>query len=216
MRWILATALATLALCGCAGEGSPGDDAGSRDFAVLDWSLEPYAWPDLFPIREARVPADLGPPDAGLPPDQGQPKPCRDGYEPNENCSGARSLGSINESSSYTSKTATIDPSGDADWYAVKAIEGTHACFPGTSQTYYFRARVTVPAGRKLKVCVYKDSCLASGTCAEKAGPTTIEARYKVNGRCGGNDDTSARVLVHATDASGACPPYTLGLKYDE
>jgi len=225
---VILTLLLMLLLVACAG-GKPAiflDGFGGHDAGVMDWGLEPYPWPN--PVDQGKgkkdVPSvfqDSSPPqDSFNPlPDQAMPKPCGDVYETNENCSWAKSMGTVKEGSSWVSKTATIDPAADVDWFSVIGEEGWHLCLPTTSQTYTFKVRVQVPAGRVLKVCVYAGSCSASGSCKDnqsKPGPFTLEVSYKVKGTCASNDDTTAKILVHSKNGKGGCPPYTVPFNYDD
>ena len=100
------------------------------------------------------------------------------------------------------------------DWFSAKGVEKNHSCFPGTSQKFTFKVRVTVPAGRNFKVCVYKDSCSGSSSCSTGAGPTQVEVTYKVKGICALSDDTEARILVQNLSTKGACPPYSVSFYY--
>lgn len=165
------------------------------------------------PKPDLRPRPDLKPP----PPDKGSVKICPDNYEPNSNCSGAVTLASVNEGKTWTSRSGTISPATDVDWYLAKGLEASHLCVPGTSQKYTFTVRLLVPAGRMLKVCLYQDSCLGTSSCKDNMGmpgPTTLELSYGVKGICTVNDDTEARIMVHGVDGKHTCDPYTLQLNY--
>jgi len=238
-----ALALLTALAAGCAAgntatppvaEGGPSGDGG-----VAEAGADGYIWPDLGPLPDAYIhpdgvkydingqtdgsPSD-GPPqpqDAG-PDSTPQPDahvPCPDPLEPNQTCSSGKSLGSVNEGSSWVKKSATLDPGADIDWFTASGNEGSHTCLPLTSQCYYFKVKLSVPQGRKLRVCVYKDSCTASGTCADNAatpGPAVLNVQYKVSGTCAFNDDTDAKILIEPLDGTGGCDPYEVSYNYDE
>ncbi len=216
----LTVACATL-LAACADRDAPGPGDAAQDapWGWPDWGggLEPWTWPEAsWPLPDAGV-RDWGVPQDGG--DGGTTVPCKDNYEPNEYCSDAKSVGTAAEGTTWVSKTATVDPGNDADWYTAVGEEGTHFCVPFLSQTYNFKVRLAVPSGRVLKLCVYQDNCLASGVCKDNASvtaPTTLEVSYSVSGTCGSTDDTTAKVLVHAVSGAGACPPYTLSFNYDD
>ena len=199
-------------------------------------SLEPHRPPDKKkpvdlpkPIKDTAQPKPKDwwsptpdqpkPPDLPPPPDMGQPdlpKPpvCKDVYEPNNNCSAAEALGSSTQGAAWITRSATLDPASDVDWFSAKGLEKSHSCFPGTSQKYYFKVRLQIPAGRKLKVCVYAGSCSGSSSCGSGTGPTQVEVQYKVSGVCALNDDTEARILVQNLGSGGGCAPYSVSFYY--
>jgi hypothetical protein len=222
-----------LVLAGCAtgNEALPSDGSSpsAEGFVVIDGGgIEGYLWPDLgappdafiwpadLPIHDAWPTADLLPPDGPTPDAH---IPCPDPYEPNESCTAGKSLGTISEGSSWLTKTATLDPGTDVDWYTATGEEDSHTCLPLTSQCYYFKARLQVPAGRHLKLCVVQDYCSASSSCADNAGtpgPQQLDVQYKVSGTCALNDDTDAKIQVQQLDGQGGCQSYTLSINYDE
>ena len=178
----------------------PKQDKGRKDGKVHD--IKP--WPKDLPPP----PPDMGTPD--LPP----PKPCPDQYELNNNCSGNRNLGIVNEGGAWIKKTATLSPTGDVDWFAGEGHEASHTCIPFTSQTYYFRLRVDIPTGRNVKVCVVKGACSGADSCQTKTGPAQVNVNYKVSGTCTLNDDTKARMMVQALDSKHDCTQYTISYGY--
>ena len=227
-----------LLLWGCVAKGTqPQGEAGVTPTDGV--SLEPHRPPDkkkptdLPKAKKDKPKPDLPkpkdwwsptpdkpkPPDLPKPPDMGKPdlpKPptCKDVYESNNNCSLAKYLGTSTMGAAWITRSATLDPASDVDWFSAKGLEKSHTCFPGTSQKYYFKARLQVPAGRTLKVCVYKGSCSGSSACKSGAGPTQLEAQVKVSGICGLNDDTEARILVQNLGSNGGCAPYSISFYY--
>ena len=176
----------------------------------------PQQQPFVKIYHDADQPDAAAVPDATPAPDG--PPPCPDPYEPNEICSASKSLGTAKEGSGWLSTTGTSIPSGDVDWYTAKGEEGSNWCIPGTSECFYLKVRLDVPAGRKLKVCVMQDSCTAGATCADNTatpGPQQLNVQYKVNGTCALNDDTYPRIWVEQLDATGGCGPYTISVNYD-
>jgi hypothetical protein len=188
------------------------------DLGVLyDGFVWPDGVPDLMPDDAGGSDAD-GASAADGPPKDGGPT-CIDAYEPNSTCSTGYSLGSTNEGSSWLTTTATLYPISDPDWYSAKGLEGSHVCFPFTSQCYTFTVRVEVPTGRKFKVCLYQDACSATATCASNStlpGPVQLEAQYNVSGTCTLNDDTTAYILVEPLDLLTDCTPYKILVNYDQ
>ena len=232
MRVLLTLALC-LALAGCEARGSsvrgdvvlwPADGAPpdlTRPPDIKKPADKPQATPDKpQPTDWWKPPPDKPPPpDLPPPPDMGQPDlppppVCKDGYEPNNNCSASKYLGSSTQGAAWVTRSATLDPGSDVDWFSAKGLEKNHSCFPGTSQKFTFKVRVQVPAGRSFKVCVYKGSCSGSSSCGSGAGPTQVEVTYKVKGICALNDDTEARILVQNLSTKGGCPPYSVSFYY--
>jgi hypothetical protein len=78
------------------------------------------------------------------------------------------------------------------------------------------KAQLVIPAGRALKLCVYKDSCTGSSSCGNQSGPTTISVQYKVSGTCALTDDTTVKIMVQPQDSKGSCDSYKLSFRYDE
>lgn len=237
MRFAPFTVLCAALLLGpaCAGVRGPGstkkDGASGEGVADLrrldkvipsDRGPEPDRGPKPDRVRLDHEPPDLQPPpDQALPPDQGLTKPdlpsvlCPDVYENNNNCSLHRSLGSVTESSTWVSKTATLNPAGDVDWYSAKGLESSNPCIPFTSETFYFRARVVVPAGRTIKLCLMPTSCAGSQSCQQGSGPMTLEVKYTVNGTCTLSDDTEGFFLVQALDSVASCGTYPVSFNYN-
>jgi hypothetical protein len=223
-----------LAACATGGEPAPGRAdglSGTGEGPVLDAGTDGYVWPDLGPPPDAfiwpDVPADVsmyddaGPPlDAATPdaqPDAGSP--CPDPFEPNEVCAAGKSIGTAKEGSTWISKTATSSPAGDVDWFTAVGEEASNWCVPGTGECFYLKARLQVPTGRLLKICVMQDSCGAIPTCADNAGapgPVQLDVQYKVDGTCALNDDTQARIWVEQLDTTGTCDSYTISVNFNE
>lgn len=137
----------------------------------------------------------------------------QDSYEANNTC-GGHAFNNFTESSSWHSRTASISPPGDYDWFKVYAEEANHfPCFPGTSQSYYFKVRLYVPSGRTFQVCLRKGSCTGSQYCSIGGG--TREVSFKVNGVCALDDDTWAYWYIRATDSKTTCENYSFSYQYD-
>ena len=203
-------------------DGGGTAEAGQDAYLWPDMGTPPDAFihPDGVKLDISQLPDTVGPVDAGPPPDTVPPPdaqvPCPDPLEPNQTCSSGKSLGSLKESSTWIKKSATMDPAADIDWYTATGEEESHTCLPFTSQCYKLKVKLTVPAGRQLKVCVYKESCTASGTCKTGTGPTVLDVEYKVSGTCALNDDTDAKILVEQQDGTGGCDPYEVSFNYND
>ncbi len=226
---MLAVAAAML-LIGCAG-GKPLPTRGDGWSSPRDSSAEIYIWPDVWPDTtsppdvwpadtstpvDSTPPPDLGSPDMRPSPDTGSPA-CPDSYEPNETCAGRFNLGSTKEGSSWISRKGTASPATDVDWFRGEGKEGSHTCLPFTKQTYYLKVRLTAPAGRKLKLCLYKGSCTAMPVCAtHTTAGSQVEVKYKVSGTCAFDDDTTAYFKVEPADGQGGCANYTVAFNYND
>ena len=136
-----------------------------------------------------------------------------DGWESNNSCSTNKNLGSVSEDA-WKSTTGSISPPSDADWFRFQGLESYHACWPGSSQTYYLRVQVVVPAGRTYRVCVYRDSCSGASSCSTGTGTMTVQR--SVGGKCGSNDNKWGYVLIYATDGKQQCQGYTLSYNYHD
>ena len=223
----------SVALCGCVAKGtqphgeagvSPTDGVSLEAQRPLD-SKKPKDLSGPKPDKPkpkdwwSPPPDQPKPPDLPPPPDMGQPDlppppVCKDTYEPNDSCSLSRAIGTSTQGAAWVTRSATLDPGTDVDWFAAKGLEKSHTCFPGTSQKYTFKVRVQVPGGRTFKVCVYKESCSGSSACKSGSGPTQLEVTYSVSGLCVLNDDTEARILVQNLGGNGGCPPYSVSFYY--
>ena len=135
-----------------------------------------------------------------------------DSWEPNNSCALAKHLGTVNEGNTWIQKSGSISPPGDVDWYAAKGLEVSSWCFPGSSQSFYFRAKLYVPSGRTMSICLRKGGCGGSVSC--KTGGGTLEVSYKVSGKCAWTDNTDARIWIIAADGKKSCEKYTVSFNY--
>lgn len=229
-----ARAIVCLVLAGCGfaacATGEPVN--GQRDARKGKSDQRPdWMWPWL---DGSPLPPDLPPraPDAALQPDQlardsfkapdktiapDQGVSCPDGHEPNNVCSSATNAGSVTEDKGYSSpKYGTLDTASDVDWFSATGVEASGTCIPFTSECFQFKVQVSVPAGRTLKVCLYKDNCNGASTCVSNlSGQTTLTTQFKLDGTCAYTDDASARIMVQPTDGKGSCDNYSVIFRYD-
>ena len=136
----------------------------------------------------------------------------KDSYENNNTCGARKHLGQLNEGSTWISKAATISPPGDIDWFSGTGIEGSHSCWPFSTQYYYFKLRVYVPAGRTFRVCLGNNTC--SPSCV--VGTGTISMQYTRKGTCGYQDNTTGIFSVQAVDNKTGCQSYTVQFNYND
>ena len=107
-------------------------------------------------------------------------------------------------------------PATDVDWFTADGVEGSHTCFPLTSQCYVLRVQLQVPSGRVLELCLGQNSCTQS--CIDnksKPGPAQLDLQYQVGGLCGYSDDTTGKIQVRSVDGQGGCAPYVIAFRYD-
>ena len=135
----------------------------------------------------------------------------KDGYETNNICAQRKYLGGVNEDAGWISKSATISPPTDVDWFYGNGYEKAHVCFPWTSQAYYFKVRVYVPSGRTFRACVGNNTCNVS--C--KTGSGTISLQYTRKGQCAYTDNTTGIMSVQAVDGKTGCQSYTISFSYN-
>jgi hypothetical protein len=154
--------------------------------------------------------------DEGLPPDPG---------ESNDACAMARRLPDVVEGAGTTAMRATIYPSGDEDWFWVRALEGWHDCEPMTGQCYYdFTVQIEPPAGADLEVCVTAGwpsdapACHlvgeAGSTFCTSPGETVLVIEWE--GVCMLEDSLDFVVAVKPGPAgASACEEYVLSFRLD-
>jgi hypothetical protein len=130
--------------------------------------------------------------------------------DPGENdnsCSGQYS--NTNESSSTTLNTNRILPSGDLDTFRVHLTEGSHVCFPGTSQHYDSLIQLTPPLNVNLGLSYNVNACdntwksdLGNGICVAW------------NGTCGSDDSRDFYFQVYGAGGANSCADYTITITY--
>ena len=130
--------------------------------------------------------------------------------DPGENdnaCAGQYS--NTNEGGSTNIGSNRILPSGDTDTFHIHLTEGSHTCFPGTSQSYDALIQLTPPAGVGLGLNYNINGCdntwkndLGNGICVSWGGT------------CGGNDDRDFYFQVYGAGGANACVNYTLTITY--
>jgi hypothetical protein len=125
--------------------------------------------------------------------------------EPDNTC-GGQSF-DVAESGSVNRNTSRILPSGDADTYTVNLREGSHTCFPLTSQSYNTKVTLlssdaTLSLGNNLSTC--NNTWSASGN--------TICVNW--GGTCGGSDDITIYLHVTGVGGASACSAYSLQVQY--
>jgi hypothetical protein len=131
---------------------------------------------------------------------------CDDWEEPNEVCPGD-ALGTLEENSS-TNVIARILPSSDLDTFTFYAHEGTHLCFPGTSQTFAAEVKVLNVSGLAVVDMV---SC---GDPAPSLNSTVTDVCIPWPGTCGIDDSRSLTVQVRRTSGAQSCNDYTLQIQF--
>jgi len=134
-----------------------------------------------------------------------------DVYETNNACSSSRNLGTVAETNSEMSWTATIYPSGDVDYFRFYAEEGSHTCFPGTNQTYQVRVRLRPPQSPNCvdyDLYLYNDSCASAGS-STNGSCNNETITFTWSGTCGTDDSRYFRVRVQPFSGVSECVTYT-------
>jgi hypothetical protein len=149
-----------------------------------------------------------------------------DGYEPNNSCGEATSLGRIyTQAASGRSTSVTVTPTiygtGDIDVFRVDWSENDSTCGCGvsTDEDYGLTATLTVPAGAgSYRVCGHMSGTCATGTTCVTvlAGDTAAITIWK-DGCCspfGCNDDGTGWFTVNGVGAPAVeCRTYTLDVQ---
>lgn len=130
--------------------------------------------------------------------------------DPGENdnaCSGQYS--NTNEGGTTTITANRILPSGDTDTFHIHATEGSHTCFPGTSQAYTALIQLTPPPGVNLSLNYNVGGCdntwkndLGTGICVTWCGT------------CASSDNRDWYFQVYGVNGANACMNYTLTITY--
>jgi hypothetical protein len=126
----------------------------------------------------------------------------------NDNACGGQSS-TTSEGSTTTLTTNRVLPSDDTDTFHIHASEGSHTCFPGTSQSYAALIQLTPPAGANLNLNYNVGGC--DNTWKSDLG-TAICVTWC--GSCGGSDDRDWYFQVYGINGANACVDYTLTITY--
>jgi hypothetical protein len=116
-----------------------------------------------------------------------------------------------NEGSSTSTSASRILPSGDVDTFHIHFTEGSHTCFPGTSQSYAALVQVTPPANTALLLSVDN----TNETCDnnwKNYNSTGICVTWC--GSCGSTDDTDWYFQVSGISGANSCSNYTITFTY--
>jgi hypothetical protein len=132
--------------------------------------------------------------------------------DPGENdnaCNGQSNT--TNEGNSTTITTNRILPAGDVDTFHVHFSEGSHTCFPGTSQSYAALVQVTPPANTNLLLSVdnTNESCDNNWKNYNSTGICLTWC-----GTCGSTDDTDWYFQVSGISGANSCQNYTITFTY--
>lgn len=137
-----------------------------------------------------------------------------DAFEPNELYHQYSSLGTIFGTLPETSRTATISPSGDRDFYRFKAEEDGSIGGPFGDELFTLTVRLVPPQsphGRNYDLYLYADG----GALLEQStlfGTDEDDVGHQWNGTVGPDDSKDFRIEVRGVDGAFTCCPYTLFL----
>jgi hypothetical protein len=173
-----------------------------------------------------------------------------DRQEPNDSCEDAAPLYSelgraeIHEGDDWLAVSVddatelttypTLYPSGDEDWYSIRAIESSNWCVPFTSQcSFVFRVQLRL-LDIDLVSWAAQDPddyrvCLVSGTCSDASTPANVicsrgsnwhedYSSYLINavwgGECGRDDSRDFHIQVYSPTGA-ACGHYQLYVRFE-
>ncbi len=145
-----------------------------------------------------------------------------DALEPNNSCSGPRTLSTVGSNATVTHTTMTLYPSGDVDYYIIPAVETDSSCeccdFFCTDEDYRLTIRLTVPTGAGSYRFCTGTSCADIGSfCQNVAAGQTLFWEWTLDGSCGlSTDDSYTRHVSVAPAGSPGyeCRPYTLSYTF--
>jgi uncharacterized repeat protein (TIGR02543 family) len=132
-------------------------------------------------------------------------------YEPNQTLAAAWALPTVAEFDSPAAYSARIVPAGDFDFYRVYFEEGSHTCFPFTSQDFTIEVELSPPTGLDYDLYLYADD----GTLLDSSmngGSTSEYIRYDYNGTCTIDDSIYLYIEVRPWSGYWGCGEYTLTL----
>ena len=115
------------------------------------------------------------------------------------------------EGNTTTITSNRILPTGDVDTFHVHFTEGSHTCFPGTSQSYAALVQVTAPANTSLLLSVDNNNETCDNTW-KNFSSTGICLTWC--GSCGGSDDTDWYFQVSGIAGANSCQNYTITFTY--
>jgi hypothetical protein len=129
--------------------------------------------------------------------------------EPDNTCTGQST--STGENSTTTYSGSRILPAGDADTWTIQLNEGSHVCFPGTSQNYWAVISLSAPEGNL--TMNFKSSSITS--CDNTWGNQSTSICTHWTGTCSLTDNLTTYVqVVGANGAASSCNNYTLSVHY--
>lgn len=132
--------------------------------------------------------------------------------DPGENdntCNNAPQYSNTNEGNTSTIANSRILPSGDTDTWHIHVTEGSHICFPGTSQSYTALVQIAPPPGANLNLQVNVNSCNNTWTTYNGTGICVTWC-----GTCSADDSRDWYFQVYGVSGANSCGNYTLTVNY--
>jgi hypothetical protein len=148
----------------------------------------------------------------------GCPAPLLDDYEPNDTIAEASVLGTVAESPSVSSWTATISPKGDCDWYRFTAPDPDSPCVPLTAERFTLTVRMVPPQAPEVQnydLSLYNEA----GTLLDSSTNPGADEELIVftwDGVCGSSDSREFFVVVNGVGGAASASPYTLFADLEE
>lgn len=142
--------------------------------------------------------------------------------EPGNNCGNYRDLGDVNdENVAFVFNGYMLYPSGDNDWFRVRAHETeSNVCAPWNDEDYKTTFRLKgIHSGRDYDLEVREDSCtgavVARGQNGTSSNPNVSESvSYEWSGSCGGEDNKYFYIRVYPFTGF-SCDDYVLEVQHD-
>jgi len=142
----------------------------------------------------------------------GCPAVLPDEYEPNDTIAEASFLGTVAESPSVSSWTATISPKGDRDWYRFTAPDPNTLCFPSDPELFTLTVRMVppqAPDARNYDLFLYNEAeALLDSSTALGADEEAIVFTW--DGVCGNEDSRDFFVEVRGVGDDASATSYSL------
>lgn len=152
--------------------------------------------------------ADCSRPAAPAADDGCETNPSRDPGEPDNTCNGQPLT--VEEGATAAPSTNRILPSGDTDTFAAYLHEGSHVCFPGTSQSYQAKVYVNASDGTPLQFGYNLNGCDNTWTTVSNGSALCISW----GGTCSADDSQHFYFQVQGVGGASSCSNYTLSVQY--
>ena len=159
-------------------------------------------------IRSALAAAEL----AGTLLLAGCPATLPDGYEPNDTLAEQFDLGTIESDDPEQSWSATLSPSGDIDFYGLRAVDSTSIGMPMTGETFRVTIGLVPPQSAEARNYDLYLRDTTGSLLAQSTNPGAGEEEIVLTwvGTVGFDDSKDFRVEIRAAGDDASATPYLL------